>query len=138
MKIFKILILFLSISAFSQEIKTISKNKSDDTIYSSAAIEYQPEYDGGIQGFREYIAKNFTIPPQAAKQNIQGKIFVEFIIEKDGSLTDIKVIRGLGFGLDEEAQRVLSNCKKWKPGEIKGEKIKARYVLPIAINISPK
>ncbi|MDI9309042.1 MAG: energy transducer TonB [Limnohabitans sp.] len=138
MKIYKIAILFLTISAFSQEIKTDSKNKSEDIIYSSATIEYQPEYEGGIQGFREYIAKNFTIPPQAAKQTIQGKIFVEFVIEKDGSVIDIKVVRGLGYGLDEEAQRVVSNCKKWKPGEIKGEKVKARYVLPIAINIVAK
>lgn len=138
MKIYKILILFLTISAFSQEIKTDSKNKSEDIIYSSATIEYQPEYEGGIQGFREYIAKNFTIPPQAAKQTIKGKIFVEFVIEKDGSLTDIRIRRGLGYGLDEEAQRVLSNSKKWKPGELKGEKIRTRFMIPIAIDIVAK
>lgn len=132
MKIIKFIVLFLSISCFGQnKPKEIDK----EFIFELIDIEIQPEYEGGILGFSRYIGKNFIIPKQAENKNINGKIFVQFVIENDGSLTDVIVLKGLGYGLDEEAIRVVSNCKKWTPGRIKGETIRSKFVIPINLTI---
>jgi periplasmic protein TonB len=105
----------------------------DNNVYSSAGIEVQPEFPGGYAGFAKYVQKNFRTPE--VDQDLKGKIFVEFVVEKDGSLTDIKVVRDLGFGTKEEALRMLRNAPKWRPGEQNGKKIRVKYSLPITLDI---
>lgn len=105
----------------------------DNNVYSSAGIEVQPEFPGGFAGFSKYVLKNFRYPE--VDQDIKGKIFVEFVVEKDGSLTDIKVLRDLGFGTKEETIRLLKSAPKWKSGEQNGKKIRVKYNLPITLDI---
>jgi periplasmic protein TonB len=112
----------------------------DNNIYSSAGIEVQPEFPGGLAGFTKYCARNYRIDDISAKledgQTLDGRIFVNFVVEKDGSLTDIKISRDLGFGTGQEAVRMLKSAPKWKPGIQNGKPIRVSYSLPIKISVS--
>ena len=82
----------------------------DNNVYSSAGIEVQPEFPGGYAGFAKYVQKNFRTPE--VDQDLKGKIFVEFVVEKDGTLTDIKVVRDLGFGTKRGSFTYVEKCSK--------------------------
>lgn len=105
-----------------------NKIVDDNTVYT--AVEVRPEFPGGIQKFYDFVGKNFKTPED---EEINGKIQVQFVVEKDGSLTDIKIIRDLGFGTGKEAERVLRKCAKWKPGIQNGRPVRVLYSLPISI-----
>lgn len=105
----------------------------DNNIYGSAGIEVQPEFPGGAAGFAKYVSKNYRTPE--VEQDLKGRVFVEFVVEKDGSITDIRVARDLGFGTGAEAIRMLKNAPKWKPGVQNGKTIRVRYSLPIMLDI---
>jgi periplasmic protein TonB len=86
---------------------------------------------GGMPAFYEYVSKKLKYPAQARRMGIEGKVFVEFVIEKDGTITDVKFIKGIGAGCDEEAVRVVQGAPKWKPGKQRGKPVRQRMVLPI-------
>ena len=102
----------------------------DNNIYNTAGIEVKPDFPGGIEKFYNYVGKNYQVPEE---EGLKGKVFVSFVVEKDGSLTDIKVIRDIGYGTGKEAIRVLKNCPRWNPGEQNGKKVRVLYSLPINI-----
>jgi len=102
----------------------------DNNIYNTAGIEVKPEFPGGIDKFYKYVGKNYQVPEE---EGLKGKVFVSFVVEKDGSLTDIKVIRDIGYGTGKEAIRVLKASPKWNPGEQNGKKVRVLYSLPINI-----
>ena len=115
----------------AQEIKVeTDKGIDESAIYNTAGIEIKPEYPGGLTEFYNFIGKNFIVPNV---KGLAGKIIVTFVIEIDGSITDVKVIRDIGYGTGEEAVRVLQNCKNWIPGEPQGKKVRVLYSLPIVI-----
>ena len=105
------------------------KRQDDNLVYSVAGIEVKPEFPGGISAFYKFVSTNYKKP----NGDLHGKIFVTFIVEKDGSLTDIKVLRDIGQGTGEEAVRVLKTCPKWILGEQNGKKIRVHYSLPITL-----
>ena len=80
-------------------------------------VEQTAAPQGGMPAFYEYVGKKLKYPAQARRMGIEGKVFVEFVIERDGSITDVKAIKGIGAGCDEEAVRVLQSAPKWKPGK---------------------
>ena len=125
---FLLFLLFAITNVSAQEIVTLV-NK--DSIYNSVEIEKRPDYPDGIEAFYKHIAANFVVPKD--KDFKGGKVFVTFVIEKDGSLVDIKVLRDPGFGTGDEAIRVLKKSKKWIPAEQKGVKVRCKYTLPIAL-----
>jgi protein TonB len=88
-----------------------------------------------MDSFLKYVSKNLKYPAQARRMGVEGKVFVQFVVEKDGSITDIKVVKGIGAGCDEEAVRVLENAPKWKPGKQRGRPVKQRIVLPIVFKL---
>ena len=94
-------------------------------------VESMPQFPGGIQKLLEYLHSNIRYPVLAKESNIQGKVFVSFVVEKDGSVTDVKVLRGIGGGCDEEAIRVVSQMPKWIPGRQRDVPVRVRYNLPI-------
>ena len=94
-------------------------------------VEDMPEFEGGQVAFMKYIAKHIKYPSQARRMGIEGKVFVEFIIDKEGRLIDVKAIKGIGAGCDEEAVRVLKEAPAWKPGKQRGKPVKVKMVLPI-------
>lgn len=104
---------------------------ADDTkIYSTAGIEQKPEFPGGMANFYKFVGNNYKAPEE---EGLKGKVFVTFVVEKDGSLTDIKVVRDIGFGTGAEAIRVLKKSPKWAPGEQNGKKVRVQFSLPITI-----
>jgi protein TonB len=104
----------------------------DNTIVSSSALDKMPEFPGGIKKFYSYVGNNFENPEIDSESAIQ--VSVSFVIEKDGSMTDIKVIKDPGYGLGTEAIRVLKSLRtKWAPGMIDGKAVRTAYNLPITI-----
>lgn len=98
-------------------------------------VEDPAVFEGGMDNFYKYVSKNLTYPKQAKRQGIQGKIFLQFVVDKEGQITDIKVVKGLGFGLDEEATRVLRECPKWKPARQRGKVVRVRMSIPIMFKL---
>ena len=91
------------------------------------AIHFHREY---VFAFYKFVGNNYQAPEE---EGLKGKVYVTFVVEKDGSLTDIKVIRDIGYGTGKEAIRVLKKCPKWTPGEQNGKKVRVLYSLPITI-----
>lgn len=97
-------------------------------------VENMPEFPGG--NVQKWIAKNVKYPVLAQENGIQGKVFVQFVIEKDGGITDVKVLRGVDASLDKEAVRVIQSMPKWKPGKQRGKAVRVSYTLPINFQLS--
>jgi len=105
---------------------------TDNTIVSTTALDKMPEFPGGIKKFYTYVGNTFEKPEMDSESAI--RVSVSFVIEKDGSMTDIKVIKDPGYGLGSEAIRVLKSLKtKWSPGMLEGKAVRTSYNLPITI-----
>jgi len=102
-------------------------DEKTDKIYDFVSIEKQPEFPGGIKKFYDYLSKSIKYPKLAQENNVQGKVFLSFIVEKDGALSDVQITRGLGSGTDEEAVRVISESPKWNPGLAEGKAVRVKY-----------
>lgn len=98
-------------------------------------VEKMPEPVYGMDGWTKFLQSTIRYPGPALENGISGKVFVSFIIEKDGQLSNIKVERGQGYGLDEEAVRVLKKAKAWKPGIQNGHPVRVKLTLPIAFSL---
>lgn len=115
--------------------ETVTPIDSGNTIVNSVALDKLPEFPGGINKFYNYVGNNFE------KQEIDGsgsiRVYVSFVIEKDGSMTDIQVKRDPGYGLGKEAVRVLKSLKtKWSPGMMDGKAVRTAYNLPITVQMN--
>ena len=99
-------------------------------------VEETPEFIGGIEKLYEYLGNNIIYPQQAKDFSIQGKVFVQFVVWKDGTIRDVKVVKGTHKLLDKEALRVITNMPNWKPGKQRGKNVNARFTLPIKFRIS--
>jgi protein TonB len=108
----------------------------DTKVYDFVSIETPPGFPGGIEKFYAYVGKSIKYPPMAAENNIQGKVFLSFVVEKNGELTDIHVDRKLGGGTDEEAVRVLKASPRWTPGIQNGKPVRVKYNIPISFTLS--
>lgn len=89
-----------------------------------------------MPGLYKMIGKTLRYPPDARRSGIEGKVFVAFVVEKDGSVRDVEVLKGLGGGLDEEAVRVMKLMEKWTPGKVKGKPVAQRIVMPISFKLA--
>lgn len=100
------------------------------------ATEIAPTFKGGMDAFYEFVGDNYNYPPAAVENNVKGRMLLQFVIEKDGSLTNIKVIRDLKYGTGEEAIRMLKNSPKWEPGIQNGRAVRTQFTLPIQLNLA--
>jgi len=112
------------------------KVTEDDPNKIFTAVEQNPEFPGGLDAFYKYLGKTIRYPAVARENNTQGRVVVQFVCERDGSLTDIKVVRSIGDGCDEEAIRVVKNSPKWKPGIQNGRPVRVMYSVPINFTLS--
>lgn len=95
-------------------------------------VESMPEFPGGAQAMMRYIAENIKYPVIAQENGIQGRVICQFVVEKDGKVSDIQVVRSSGeASLDKEAQRVIGSMPKWKPGKQRGKPVRVKYTLPV-------
>jgi protein TonB len=111
------------------------KQVTEDENKVFASVENQPEFPGGLSAFGKYLEKNIKYPGVDRENNTQGKVFVSFVVEKDGSLTDISAIRGPSATLKEEAIRVIQKSPKWKPGVQNGRFVRVQYTVPISFTL---
>jgi protein TonB len=94
-------------------------------------VEEMPSFPGGEAKLMEYVAKNIKYPQIARETGIQGRVFVGFVVEPDGSISNVKLLRGIGGGCDEEAMRVIKSLPKWKPGKQRGKAVRVSYQIPV-------
>jgi len=104
--------------------------QSKDSIYEAGDVEVMPQFPGGDEAMMKFIQENTAYPESAKKKGIGGKTFVAFTIEKDGSITDVKVLRGCDKECDAEAVRVVKSMPKWKPGKVKGQPVRVNFTMP--------
>ncbi|GAB2696280.1 energy transducer TonB [Mucilaginibacter koreensis] len=95
------------------------------------AVEVQPEPAGGMESFYKYLGKAIHYPAVARENGVQGRVIVQFVVEKDGSLTDVKALRGPGSGLDEEAVRAVKSAPRWTPGRQNGKGVRVLFTVPV-------
>ena len=123
-----------------QNVKKQDAPKLEDDDEVCIVAEEQPEFPGGLAALMTYIQKNLKYPPEAAKNGIGGRVNVTFIVEKDGTLSNIGIIRSPDPSLSKEAIRVVSSMPKWQAGRNQGKLVRVKYVLPItfrAQNVNP-
>jgi periplasmic protein TonB len=104
-----------------------------DEIFSVVEEGAMPK--GGMAGWGKYLNDKMKYPAQARRMGIEGKVFIQFVVGKDGSISEIKIIKGIGAGCDEEAIRVLQGAPAWSPGKQRGKPVKQRMVLPITFKL---
>ena len=97
--------------------------------------EEMPEFPGGMAECMKYLSKNINYPEDCKKEGIQGRVIVQFVVDKDGSIKDPTIARGVHPSLDKEALRVLSSMPNWKPGKQKGEAVKVKYTIPVMFRL---
>ena len=113
----------------------VSEPEPEETDEILVTAETQPSFPGGISAFYSYVAKNVNYPKPAIRQGVSGKVFVQFVIDRDGSLSDLEVIKSIGAGCDEEALRVVQNSPRWNPGKQRGKPVRVRMVVPISFQL---
>lgn len=115
---------FVSVNAYSQS------KEQDDAVYSM--VSEQPSFPGGMQEMMKFISDNRKYPAEAKAKDIHGKVIVAFVVERDGSLSDVKIRRGIGYGCDEEAIRLIKSMPKWTPGKKNGKAVRVSMMLPVS------
>jgi TonB family protein len=110
--------------------------EKDDKVFT--AVEQEPGFPGGIQAFGKYLTANIHYPADSRQKGIQGRVIVTFIVEKDGSLTNIHIARGVADDIDREALRVMQAMPKWIPGAQNGKLVRASYSVPISFTLDGK
>jgi protein TonB len=122
--------IFLTNIAFCQEEVKVS---DDEAIFF--VVEVQPEFPGGMDSMYAFIQKNLIYPEKAKAEGIEGRVFITFTIEKDGSVSNVKILRGIGGGCDEAAKEVVEKMPKWKPGTQRGKPVRVQFNLPIKFEL---
>ncbi len=120
------------------EIEEIIADEGDeeesDEIFT--IVEQQPTPKGGMGAFYKYVGKKMKYPSQAKRMGIEGKVFVKFMVDKDGSISRVQILKGIGAGCDEEAAKVLKNAPKWMPGKQRGRAVRVWMTIPIVFKLN--
>ena len=116
--------------------KSDSNYDDDDDMIMGMIVEQKPVFPGGQKALMEFLKSNLVYPKAARDSSIQGRVMVKFTVEKDGSITDVEVVRGVHPALDEEAVRVVSMMPKWKPGTQMGDTVRTKFTLPVLFKIN--
>jgi len=99
-------------------------------------VETMPSPPGGMEGWNKYLSNNLKYPTQARRMGIEGTVYVVFVVNTDGSIQDVEILRGIGGGCDEEAMRVVAAAPKWEPGKQRGKPVRVKMRLPIRFKLS--
>lgn len=110
--------------------------KTEDSREIFTIVEQNPEFMGGMEALARFLQKNLRYPNSATNANVGGKVFMQFVVGQDGTITKVDVLKGIGFGCDEEAQRVVKLMPRWSPGKQSGRPVAVRYTLPISFQLS--
>jgi len=127
-----LVLLFIYGSVIAQSVTDSISNTSDTT----AVVITQPEFKGGSENMSKYIAENFVYPADAKRRSVDGKVEIEFTVEKSGDLTYIGVVKGIDRSVDEEIVRLFKTMPRWTPGTKNGKPIKFKLYMPLNIRAS--
>lgn len=111
------------------EVKEEEPEEDVNTVF--VVVETMPEFPGGQQALFKYLNESVKYPVIAQENNIQGRVIVQFVVERDGSVTDVQVVRSVDPSLDKEAKRVISSMPKWSPGKQRGKAVRVKYTVPV-------
>ena len=131
----------LNNSEMEEPVKKSNVSRADMTPDKNGVYqicEEMPEFPGGEQAMFDFVANNVVYPQEARDKEIEGRVFVRFIVEKDGSVSDVKVAKGIGGGCDEEAVRVVKAMPKWKPGKQDGKPVRVNFTMPFFFKLQEK
>lgn len=112
---------------------TVVENKVEEEIF--VFVEDFPEFPNGEENMYKYLGANIKYPKDALENGIQGTVVVKFVVEKDGTISNVKAIRKIGGGCDEEAVRVVKRMPRWKPGKQRGKPVRTEFTLPIQFKL---
>lgn len=112
--------------------------EASDEVPVFRVVEEMPEFPGGMGECLKFLGKNIKYPVEAQKAGVQGKVIVQFVVEKDGNIANPKVVRSIDPDLDGEAIRVISIMPKWKPGMQKGQPVRVKYTVPVTFRLDGK
>ena len=110
-----------------------AETKKNNMVYD--VVEVMPQYPGGQTAMLKYIMENIKYPKQAMKEGIQGRVTVSFIVEKDGRVSNVRLLRSVQSALDKEAVRVVKSMPKWTPGKQNGKPVRVRFNLPVMFKL---
>lgn len=125
--------LLLTESGFAQDVKNLLFHEMDKTVYT--IVEHPPEFPGGRRALENYLISAVRYPAEAKKSGVRDRVIISFIVETDGQLTDVDILKGLGFGCDEEAIRVVQTMPRWIPGSQSGKAVRTKYHFPILFGL---
>lgn len=108
----------------------------EESNFTFTIVENPASFPGGMEPFQEYLKSSIKYPKQARRLGVQGQVFVEFVVEKDGSLSDVQVLKGIGAGCDNEAKRVIEDSPNWEPGKQRGKKVRQKIVQKVQFRFS--
>ncbi len=111
----------------------VEEKEDVDQIFS--VVEESAEPKGGMPAFYKYVGEKIKYPAQARRMGVEGRVFVEFVVNRDGSIVDVKSIKGIGAGCDEEAVRIVQSAPAWKPGKQRGKPVRQKMVIPIIFKL---
>ncbi len=135
MRRFRLLLLLIGIVVpsffYAQDKQKGNAVQGSDAEYAFEQLEVKPEFPNGNEGLAKYLSDNIKYPKKALKNSITGKVFVQFVIDKTGKVTNVVAVRGVEKSLDKEAVRVIKSMPKWKPGMKDGQPVKVKYTIPI-------
>jgi periplasmic protein TonB len=129
-------LLIIIVSLCLKGVYAQSTEKNNDQSVNVDDLQEKPTFPGGQNAMLAFLGNSIKYPHTAADNGIQGTVIMEFIVSKTGELTDIKVLRSIGGGCDEEAVRVVKLMPKWKPGRHEGKPVNVRYTLPVRFKLS--
>lgn len=136
MKTIKLMIPVLLLMVVSFTINA-QNNENKNKVYFEE-VDEMPEYPGGKKAMFKFISENVQYPENAKKEGVTGKVFISFVVDKDGNVTDVQIARGVDSDLNKEAVRVVKKLEKWKPGKKDGELVKVGFTMPIQFVLDDK
>jgi protein TonB len=116
-------------------VKNMEEEEAAEEMQIFMVVESMPEFPGGEAALYKYLGENIKYPQMAKESGIQGRVFVTFVVERDGRVTDVRVLRGIGGGCDEEAVRVVESMPNWTPGKQRGKSVRVQYNLPVKFTL---
>lgn len=120
---------------YQMQIRLNPASSSAEAIVVSDSAVGTAEPPGGLAAFMQWIGRNYQYPQEAVDHNVSGRLKLRFIVEKDGSITHVKVLNDLGYGTGEEAVRVLKQSPRWKPGTVNGKQVRVSFELPLTLSL---
>lgn len=118
-----------------EEFEFVVEDEEIEEEHIFLVVENMPEFPGGEAAMYKFIGKNIEYPRMAKESGISGRVFITFVVERDGSVTDVQILRGIGGGCDEEAVRVIRKMPRWSPGKQRGKPVRVQYRMPIKFTL---